>query len=189
MANHTLSATPTLSGYSFAVGETHLAALTDLAIVAIAWPEGYAAQLETAAKSAWGISLPKPRQSSLSKTDDMRLIATQPDQVFAVFKQTKPLAENTVQSAIGNKYYVTDQTDGWVALSLSGPLAEAALERISPVDLNISEFPQNASARTLMEHLGVLIVRTDAQAFLLLSASSSAKSFSHALETSLNNVS
>jgi sarcosine oxidase subunit gamma len=42
--------------------------------------------------------------------------------------------------------------------------------------------------RTVMEHLGVLILRTGDDAFMLLSASSSAKSFLHALETSVANV-
>ena len=44
------------------------------------------------------------------------------------------------------------------------------------------------AARTVMEHLGVLILRTGEDDYLLLSASSSAKSFLHAVEVSLTNV-
>ena len=49
-------------------------------------------------------------------------------------------------------------------------------------------FVEGAAARTVMEHLGVLILRTGPDAYLLLSASSSAGSFLHAVETSLVNV-
>ena len=40
-----------------------------------------------------------------------------------------------------------------------------------------------------MEHLGTIIIRTEQDTFLLLSASSSAGSFLHAVETSIRNVS
>jgi sarcosine oxidase subunit gamma len=39
-----------------------------------------------------------------------------------------------------------------------------------------------------MEHLGVLILRSGDDEYLLLSASSSARSFLHAVETSLRNI-
>ena len=39
-----------------------------------------------------------------------------------------------------------------------------------------------------MEHLGVLIMRTGEDRFLLLSASSSAGSFLHAVETAIKSV-
>ena len=77
----------------------------------------------------------------------------------------------------------------WVALDISGPKARDALERICPIDLHDDAFAIMDLARTTMEHLGVIILRTDEERWRLLSASSSARSFLHALETSVKNVS
>ena len=60
-----------------------------------------------------------------------------------------------------------------------------ALERICPLDLHPDAFGVDHAARTVMEHLGVLIIRTGEEAYLLLSASSSAGSFQHALHLSM----
>jgi sarcosine oxidase subunit gamma len=40
-----------------------------------------------------------------------------------------------------------------------------------------------------MEHMGAIVARTGDETYLLLSASSSAKSFAHAVEVSAKNVS
>ena len=84
--------------------------------------------------------------------------------------------------------YTTDQTHVWVALDIGGPATLTALERICPVDLDISAFDIGAVARTSMEHLGVIITRITKTNFRLFSASSSAGSFLHALETSIENI-
>ena len=56
------------------------------------------------------------------------------------------------------------------------------------LDLAPGSFPEGASTRTVMEHLGTLIVRDGPDSFLLAAARSSAKSFLHAVETSAQNV-
>jgi sarcosine oxidase subunit gamma len=73
-------------------------------------------------------------------------------------------------------------------LRVSGPKSRIALERICPLDLHPSTFPQGRVARTLMEHLGVIILHEGPDTYLLLSARSSAGSFLHAVETSVRNV-
>jgi sarcosine oxidase subunit gamma len=81
---------------------------------------------------------------------------------------------------------MTEQTDAWAQLRLTGPAAVAALERLCKLDL--SAFPEGSAARTAMEHLGVVIAREEG-GFLLMSPRSSARSFAHALETALDSVS
>lgn len=66
---------------------------------------------------------------------------------------------------------VIDQTDGWAGLSLAGPAAEAVLARLVPVDLRASAFPEGATARTLLGHLPVLILRRAGGFELLVTAS------------------
>ena len=105
-----------------------------------------------------------------------------------MFTHATPDAERVVAARLNGAAYTTDQTDVWVALGLSGAARGAALERICPIDLHPDAFAVDDAARTVMEHLGVLILRTDADEYLLLSASSSARSFLHAVETSLRNI-
>ena len=83
---------------------------------------------------------------------------------------------------------MTIQTDAWVILRISGPLALKALERICPINLEPDVFLENDIARTIMEHLGSIVICEKVGSYLVMSASSSAKSFLHALETSLQNV-
>ena len=82
--------------------------------------------------------------------------------------------------------YTTDQTDAWVCLEISGPETILALERLCPLD--IARFTDGTAARTVMQHMGALIIRLSADRFLLLSARSSAASFLQAVETSYRNV-
>lgn len=187
MADFTLTAEPPLKGFDQTFGDTRLHAPAELAIVSIALPLGGEDAGLKAIKSAYDADLPDPGQSILTK-DDTRLVRLGPDQAFAVFTRATPDAEPHVQGRLNGKAYTTDQTDVWTGLCLAGPKARTALERICPIDLRPDAFGTGAAARTVMEHLGVLIIRTGADTYLLLSASSSAGSFLHAVETSLINV-
>jgi len=70
----------------------------------------------------------------------------------------------------------------------SGSGVRTALERLCPLDLHPDAFAVNTAQRTVMEHMGAMIVRTNDDQFLLMSASSSARSFLHAVETSITNT-
>jgi len=84
--------------------------------------------------------------------------------------------------------YTTDQTHAWVALEVSGPDTNLALERICPLDLSLRSFPNDAFGRTVMDHIGAIVIRIQDDRFFLLSASSLAVSYLHAVETSYRNV-
>ena len=181
-------AEPFLGGYREKFGETLLEEITDVAIVSIACPLGGEDDLGFAVSGAWGVSLPEPGQASSAKREDLILFGMSSDQFFCVFPESDQLPATRIASAIGSAGYVTDQSDNWVALQLSGSLATTALERICPIDLELTVFPVGGVARTLMEHLGAVVYRIDEDSFFLLSASSSARSFLHAVETSIRNV-
>ena len=72
---------------------------------------------------------------------------------------------------------------------MSGTGVRVALERICPLDLDDQAFPEGRVARTAMEHLSVIILRDGPDSFLLMSPRSSARSFRHAVELSVENVS
>ncbi|MEM9813638.1 MAG: hypothetical protein AAF913_13310, partial [Pseudomonadota bacterium] len=93
--------------------------------------------------------------------------------------------EGEVAAALDGKGYVTDQTHAWAILEVRGPGIQAAFERLVPLDLDPEMFPPGAAARTALEHMAAIVLRREAERFLLLSASSSAQSFLHAVTTTL----
>ncbi len=184
-----LKAEPLLGGFRENVGGTDLIELTELAIVSIAIPLDGEQAFKAALSKAYGIDAPAPGRSILSADGQTRFVWTARDQLFALFEDASPMAAADLGEKLGNVVYVTLQSDNWVALRLSGPDARGALERICPIDLDPQAFPEGAAARTAMEHMGAIILRDGADSFVLLSASSSAQSFLHAVKTSIENVS
>ena len=181
-----LEASPALGGVDTTVGSVRIRERDDLAIVSIATPQGGERALEVALKSGWGLEMPSPTLSVTS--DGARAVRTAPDQMLLIFSHPEPNAEAAVQKKLDGAGYTTEQTDGWVILEVTGDTVHAVLERMSPVDLSPHAFPVNATARTLMAHMGVLVVRTDDKEFLLMSASSSAASLLHEVEISASYV-
>lgn len=175
-----LSPTSPLNGYDQTLGDMRLRELTELDLTALAIPQNGMTKLKTAIKSAIGLSMPNAMKSTVNS--NARLLMTQPDQLFAITIRRN--SKISIGQAVGDTAYVTDQTDAWVVLELSGKSARAALERICQIDLHPDTFKKNQMARTTLEHMGAIVIRTDKDTFLLMSASSSAKSFLHAVEQS-----
>ncbi|MEO3414413.1 sarcosine oxidase subunit gamma [Roseovarius sp. CAU 1744] len=188
MPEFTLISAPPLAGYDQSFDGVTLSAPADLAIVSIALPLGGEAAAENAISAAYGAALPAPGKSVLSKDGKARLVRLSPDAAFVIFTHATPDVEPHVAARLKGDAYTTDQTDVWTGLEIAGPRARTALERICPLDISPQTFVEGDAARTIMEHLGVLIIRTGDDGFLLLSASSSAKSFLHAVETSIHNT-
>jgi heterotetrameric sarcosine oxidase gamma subunit len=180
-----LTAEPFLAGYSQDFGLVELAEITNLSIVSLAMPLNGQTAFTTAVKTALGAPLPTTGMSH-SGAPLTHLLRMSPDQFMALLPAAT--APETIIKNIGAAGYCTDQTDNWVILRLKGPSARTALERICPVDIDPQAFPQSAFARTMMEHLGTIILNEGRDSFLLLSASSSSGSFLHAVETSIKNI-
>ena len=183
MAEFTLEAAPIL-GTDTEINGNRIVERSDLALVSIATPLGGDDALAAALTSGWSLDPPLPAKST--KSGETRAIQTGADQIMLVFSHPTPDAERVVQAKLNGAGYTTEQTDNWVVLEISGPDTLAALERLSMLD--VRNFETDASARTVMEHMGALIVRLDADRFWLMSISSSAGSFLHAIETSYHYV-
>ena len=188
MAEFHLTAAPTLGGYAKDFDGVTLREVTDLAIVSLAIPLGGEAEAVAALNSAFGVELPAVG-ASVRGRDNACLLRLGIDQAFIIFPCETPDAERQIAKRLNGAVYTTDQTDVWVALEISGRMARAALERVCPLDLHENAFARDQSERTSMEHMGTIITRTGDDDFLLLSASSSARSFLHMLEISVRNVS
>lgn len=59
---------------------------------------------------------------------------------------------------------VSDVTDGWAVLRLSGARGPEVLARLVPVDLRATAFVEGRVARSLLGHMTALIHRTGAEA-------------------------
>jgi len=184
----TLKPKTPLNGYSERFGETVLEEVTGMGLVSIATPRGGNDALQGAVQSAYGCALPTVGSSTLGQDGAMRFLGLQPDQVFALFAYDGDTAVGEVEKVLGENGYYTDQSDSWVILRLSGGAAVSALARICPLDLDVSVFPVGTVTRTVMEHMGVIILREGTGGFFLMAARSSAANFLHAVEQSGRNV-
>ncbi len=184
-----LAAGTFLGGYAKTFGRVSLAEVTGMELLHVAVPQGGQGELSARIEAATGLAWPPPGKFSVPEdggpgmmlwlAEDQCMIASAADEGGSPAR----LAE-----AIGGAGYCTGQTDNWIVLRLAGDGAVAALERICPLDLDESVSPAGSAARTSMEHLPVIMLRESAAGFILLSASSSAASFLHAVETSVRNT-
>ncbi len=175
MDENRLQAKAPLGGRDRQIGRARLRERDELSLVSLAIPLGGEAELGDALKQAYGLDMPDPRRGRCK--GDIWALRTGHDQMLLIFPHPTPDAGVHVNARLSTRAYVTDQTDGWVKLLLSGAAGLDALERLCPLDLELAAFPVGASARTVMEHLGVILLRLEQDRFLLLSARSSAESF------------
>jgi len=54
---------------------------------------------------------------------------------------------------------LTDQTDAWATVDVTGPEGPALLARLVPVDLRPAAFPEGAAIRTEVQHMQAAITR------------------------------
>ena len=95
-------------------------------------------------------------------------------------------ASDILGKITSNQLAMTDQSDAWVILELTGPLIHDTLERICLIDCSSLAMPIGNTARTIIEHLGTIISRRPDDihgnpCFWLMSARSSAASFLNAI--------
>ena len=83
---------------------------------------------------------------------------------------------------------VTDQSDAWAVVTISGAGVEAVLARLMPVDLRAAVFKKGHVAKTMLAHLSVTITRTGAESFEIMAMRSMAKTLLHDLETAARGV-
>ena len=162
--------------------------VTDRDIVSIAMPIGSKETAHKAIMDAYQIAPPPVGWWGKSPIDNACFLGTAPEQHFIVFDRSKVPAVERITHKLGDTVYVTDQSDSWVMLRVGGPKCRSALERVCSLDLDPRAFPVGKVARTVMEHLGTIIMSEENDYFLLLSARSSADSFCKAIQRSFENI-
>ncbi len=191
MSDFTLTGRSALKGVNYEVGGISVTEVTDLALVSMAIPNGERDIVSKALLENYKADIPKIGKSTVSNVDNMRFLGMQSDQFFALFEYAGNHAVKQLEAKINDVAYLADQSDSWVMLRISSKLSgkcREALERICPIDLHPESFNEGSVARTAMEHLAVIILHETEGQYLLMSPRSSAKSFLHAVTTSIENI-
>ena len=179
MGDLVLEKEPFLGGYDKEFAGTRLWEVTDMTLRSLAVPLGGDKKAAAAIKATLGVEVPAPAMSATNGAGTLRIFASTADQFMVI------APEGTDFAGLDAAVYQTDQSDTWAVLSIEGANCRAALERLCPLDLHPEAFAVGAASRTMMEHMGTIIIRTDHDQFLLMVSSSFAGSFLHAVEISL----
>lgn len=129
----------------------------------------------SAALAAMGLAFPAPGQ----------VLAAPGGRIVWAGREQAMLIGAAPPAALAEYAATSDQSDGWAGFMLAGPGggqgAEAVLARLVPIDLRAASFPPGHSARTLLGHMPLLILRDAADAFELYTFRSMARSAVHEL--------
>ncbi len=191
-SSSTLRPLTALDNFSEEIYGVSVSEVTDQAIVSMAIPKTTNDAFNKIIKKSFKVERPTIGQFTQSKTDNARFLGLQQDQMFVLFDYAGGRAVEEISAKINASdqlAYLSDQSDSWVTLRISGDNCLDALERICPLDIHPIAFPVGSVARTSMEHMATIIIHESEGSYLLLSLRSFAHSFLHAVTTSIKNVS
>ncbi len=189
MSKFKLIAEPALDLLERDEGDVTVLELSNHALVSLAIPNDARENVSKAIANNYETDIPAVGLSTSSDVDNMRFLGLQSDQFFALFEYSGDRAVEHLTTKINDVAYLCDQSDSWVILKISGERCRETLERICPIDLHPTSFPEGQVARTSMEHLTVIVLHESENQYLLLSPRSSAQSFLHAVTSSIDNIS
>jgi sarcosine oxidase, subunit gamma len=157
---------------------------TDVALASLAARKGRMADLTKAAQKA-GVPLPSPATHQSGTPYSAFWTAPEMWFVEAPYASHELIAD-LLKSAFRDAASITEQTDAWVAFDLAAPDLAPLLERLCNVDYGAR--PIGYATRTIMEHLGVYLIKHGPDKARLYGPRSSADSLLHALETAAHSV-
>lgn len=157
------------------IGELSLTEVAPTPLTTLAPYKGQVAALDKALLAAHGMAFPAANNSS--QAADLRAIWFGRDQALLI--GTKP------DAALARHAALTDQSQGWAVVELSGEGVEDVLARLCPVDLRLQQFAVGASLRTEVRHMMASVTRTGEKAFMIMVFRSMARTLVHDLKTAM----
>ena len=136
-------------------------------------------QDKAVAKALKPLGISFPDVNRFTEKGDARIVWTGRDQAFLI---GAPCPDMGAAAA------VTDQSGGWVTLSLAGPEAEVALMRYVPMDLRLAAFPVGTAVRTPFYHMAMVLMRVSDQGFQMMLFRSMARTAWHEIEVALRTL-
>ncbi len=189
--NFTLTASNPLDGHCTIVDGAGLVDLSPRSIISISPFAGNEEAFDTAIDKLCNGAYPSATKAcEITGKNACVLLPSSHSQWFLCFDGEVPdpmaTASDLLGKMISDRVAMTDQSDAWVTLELTGGLTNLTLERICPIDCSSKAMPIGTTARTMIEHLGTIISRRPDDdngdpCFWLMSARSSAASFLHVI--------
>jgi len=134
--------------------------------------------LSDALKKAHGVTYPAPNAAQIN--DAVRILWFGRD--MALIAGVRPDPKLYPFAAI------TDQSDAWAAVELSGKGSVDVLARLVPVDMRASVMPQGSTVRTVLGHMNASITPTGIDTYLILVFRSMAETLVHELQEAMEAV-
>lgn len=156
----------------------------DVALASVAMRRGEDKAFAAAAQKA-GVALPEPARAVDGTPYSSFWVAPEMWFVEAPYASHEDIVAH-LKPAFGETASITEQTDAWVRFDLAGAGLGALLERLSNVDFD--KAPDGFASRTMMEHLGVYLLKRSAQDVTLYGPRSSAAGLFHAIEVAAKSI-
>lgn len=134
--------------------------------------------LSDALQKAHGLSYPAPNEAHFD--DPAKILWFGRDMAMLAGVQPDPELRRIAA--------VTDQTDAWAAVALSGASSVDVLARLVPVDLRAQTLRSGCTVRTLLGHMNASITPTGENAFLILVFRSMAQTLVHEVQEAMEAV-
>jgi heterotetrameric sarcosine oxidase gamma subunit len=147
-------------------------------LTSLSFRTGQTKALSDALKAAHGMALPGPNRAT--GKDGARAIWFGAYHVLLVGPEPKP--------ALRKVTTLTDQSDAWSVVQLSGAGAVDVLARLVPVDLRPLHFKRGHTVRTDLMHMAASITCTGDGTYLIMVFRSMAKTLIHDLKTAMEGV-
>jgi len=138
-------------------------------------------------RSHFDIELPQGPQRTTA--GELALAGTGPGAWLATSERGRTALAQSLRETIGDLASVSDQSDGYAVLRLSGPKLRATLCKLIPIDVHPRTFRIGDAATTVAAHIGVTVWRLEdgpdgSPVFEIAMYRSYAGSFWHALSYS-----
>ncbi|UYV38647.1 sarcosine oxidase subunit gamma [Rhodobacteraceae bacterium D3-12] len=158
------------------IGGVTLAEVTHQAITSLAPFAGQEGGVSDALKSQIGAAFPKPGRTTGKAGNRV---------VWSGMGQALVLGPSL--AAISGAA-MTDQSDAWTCVALSGEGVRDVLARLTPLDVRDGAFKTGHAARTEIAHMSGLILRVGASRFEVMVFRSMAKTLLHDVERAMGFV-
>jgi sarcosine oxidase, subunit gamma len=166
------------------IGPYRIAERFDVTLASVAMRRGQETAFAAAAKAA-GMPLPAPSSAAAGAVYGAFWVAPEMWFVEAPFASHEDIV-TALKPSFGEAASITEQTDAWVRFDVTGLALGGLFERLSNLDL--ATLPDGFASRTVIEHLGVYLVKRSAQEVTLYGPRSSAAGLLHALEVTAKSV-
>ena len=186
VAKATLQARPALDNYHFELNGFCVTEMPDTALLSIGFSPADSSKANKILSERFSVVVP-PVGNSVSSTN-YTLLALQRDQYWLLCSDTSINTTEVCEQLTANSLCITDQSDGWALLELKGEHCCAVLERLCALDIDEAVFNVGQLARTSIEHINTVLLRSEINRFLVLTPRSSAHSFVHAFEHTAKHV-